>query len=165
MEKNIQNENRRDFLKKAGIFIGVGIGTSSLSSLLNSCQSDQSIFIPPPELYSLDLKDPKYSALQTVGVSIETKIAGKNNNNPLYIKHVDTPTFVVFDSSCSHEGCTVGLPTSPTADIICPCHQVQYNSDTGEVTKNPVSGWSPIPLKKYEVVSFDSANNILKINL
>ncbi len=162
MEKIINNENRRDFLKKAGFMIGVGICAGSVSTILTSCEKDQSIIIPPPQAYSLSLAP--FPKLATAGGIEKVVISGKNNNKPFIIKRIDQTTFVVHDSICPHQGCEVDLPTTPTSGMDCPCHHVVFSPDDGSVMKNPIS-WASQPLPSFKVQQFDSGNNILKIEI
>jgi cytochrome b6-f complex iron-sulfur subunit len=64
---------------------------------------------------------------------------------------VDSATFNVMTSVCTHEGCTVSGIASQT--FVCPCHGSQYSS-SGTVVQGPATR----PLQRYTPTF---ANNVL----
>ena len=115
MENNIKNNERRSFLKKEGLMIGVGLTAGSVSSILNSCDSEQYIYAPLPTTFELDLNP--YPALANIGTAIKITIPGKNGDKPLIIKRKSQDTFVVITSICAHQGCEVDLPPSGSTNF------------------------------------------------
>lgn len=157
--------DRRNFLKKAGTLLGVGLTLPVISSVLTSCEQDEKapVAVVPPGGYDLDLS--KYPKLAAVGGVVKVTIPGKNGGAPLVITRKDAATFVVLDSTCPHAGCEVDLPVGASNEMDCPCHHAFFSNLDGSVTKNPVSGWAGEPLKNYKVNKYDSAKNILNIEI
>lgn len=161
MENN--NNDRRSFLKKAGLMIGVGLSAGTITSILSSCDEEQFFYAPLPETYELSLAN--YPALANVGTAVKVTIPGKNGGKPLMIKRKAADTFVVLSSICAHQGCEVDLPTGGGLNCQCPCHDVAYSIDDGSITKNGISSsWSGKPLAKYDC-TYVSSSNVLKIIL
>lgn len=165
MEKN---KDRRNFMKKAGTFLGLGILAPTIGTVATSCERDevQVIDPPPPTTYDIDLNE--YPALKTVGGDAAFSLDLIDENGEVYqklsivAKRASEDEFWVLDALCRHQGCDVILPDSPDGDLVCPCHNVDFSFETGEVTNKPIS--DPVPdLKKIKVFEFDKANNILKL--
>lgn len=157
MEKKF-NSNRREFLKKTGIVIGMGVALSGSSLLMNSCEKDESP-IPPPPPTKIDLSP--YSSLSAVGGFALVTVASIKKN--LMISRIDNSTFVVLDAVCTHQGCLInGIPNS-SGDITCACHGASFKIVDGSVVKG-VSGWTPIGLKWYTSATYDSAKNQLLVD-
>lgn len=158
-------KNRREFLIAAGSLIGAGALTASLSSFLTSCEKDQ--VLPPPQPTGQVILDiTAYPELMNNGGIIKTTLKDKtgkplNNGNPVIIKRHDDNTFTALDSICPHALCEVDLPTSPTADIDCPCHHVEFSTQDGSITKKPIPA-SVSPLTRF-AAQFDSGRNLLII--
>lgn len=157
------NNKRRDFIKKTGAFIGLGILTPSIASVVTSCEKDEVVSLPPPDTYDIDIS--KYPPLMTVGGMLSVSITLNNGSNKgLVIRRDSEDEFTVLDSLCRHQGCVVELPNEPTGDLLCPCHNVTFSFDTGEVKDKPISDAVPdlLPIKVFE---FDKQNNILKLEI
>jgi Rieske Fe-S protein len=165
MKKENFIEERRNFIKKAGMALGAGIALTSVTGMLNSCEHDESsIPKPPPVTTNIDIN--KYPALNTVGNSIKIVIPKKNNNAPMIFTRVDDNTISVIDSVCTHAGCEVNLPSNTSNEMLCPCHFVVFSKIDGTILKNPLGGsWSQNPLPVFKVVEFDKVNNILKVDI
>lgn len=158
-----KNNNRRKFIKSAGAFIGIGVLTPTLGTVVSSCERDEVEVVEPapPATYDINLND--YPALKTVGGDANASVTLNNGDElGLVIKRASEDEFYVLDSLCRHQGCTVGLPDSPTGDLVCPCHSVKFSFKTGLVTDKPISDAVP-DLKKIKVFEFDKANSILKL--
>lgn len=55
---------------------------------------------------------------------------------------VSQPTegeIVVFDATCTHQGCMVS-DTGDEATLVCPCHNSVFSSESGEVLSGPATG-------------------------
>ncbi len=165
MDKNEINNNRRDFLKKVGTFVGVTISLPVISSVFNSCEQDENpIPQPPKELTQIDLN--KYPPINTVGGSVKILLPGKNNNNPIILYRKSLDEIIVLSTICRHAGCEVNLPQPGKIELRCPCHLVIFSAENGDILINPISSeWSGEPLDKFNVIEFDKANNILKVEI
>jgi Rieske Fe-S protein len=162
MKENTNNE-RREFIKKAGAVAAFGVFASSFASVINSCEQDQvkpAPAIKDPETVDVDII--KFPALQTNGGSVATTVELKSGEKvSIYIHRIDDTNFSVLDPICKHAGCPVNLPSAPGADMICPCHDVHFSAVTGAVTNSPIGAVNP--MKTYKVFKYDAATNILKV--
>ena len=139
---------RRDLIQK--VLIG-GTTFLILPPVLTSCSKDDGDNggNPPPQdkKITLDLTNPTYAALNTVGGFILTQ--------GLIV--ANTPGgFIALDSTCTHQGCTIGY-SSTANNFPCPCHGSVY-STTGGVLNGPTT----VALKSYQA---SKAGNILTITL
>lgn len=139
---------RRDLIQK--VIIG-GVTFLVLPPVLSSCSKDDNGTggtTPPPEKkITLDLTNPTYAALNTVGGFILTQ--------GLIV--ANTPGgYIALDSTCTHQGCTIGY-SSTANNFPCPCHGSVY-STTGAVLNGPTT----VALNSYPA---SKAGNILTITL
>ena len=139
---------RRDLIQK--VIIG-GTAFLILPPVLSSCSKDDDgnggTTPPPGKKITLDLTNPTYAALNTVGGFVVTQ--------GLIV--ANTPGgFVALDSTCTHQGCTIGY-SSTANNFPCPCHGSVY-SVTGGVLNGPTT----VALQAY---STSKSGNILTITL
>jgi len=157
------NNERRDFLKKAGTVFTFGVFASSFASVITSCEKDE--VVPAPPIETVDVSLNPYPDLATPGKFALVKVTKKDGTKlDVIVKRVDMSTFVVLDTLCRHQGCTVTLPDSADKDIICYCHNVTFDMNTGEVKVKPIADAVPA-LIKYKVIAYESATNLLKIKM
>jgi len=123
---------RRDFLKNTTTVLSA----SALAQLLSECSKEQ-VTAKPAANFSIDLSDPKYSDLQTVGGVVLV--------NSVYIVCTAQSAYIALSRVCTHQGCTVNYNSSGK-NFVCPCHGGVYNIN-GKV----VSGPPPAPLAQYQV--------------
>lgn len=154
MHENKYSEQRRDFLKKAGLLIGAGASVSALSSLIVGCK-DETILTPLPKpgaKYIVDLS--KYAALAAEG-GIATVTAAQSDDPAnilsFIIRRFADNKFIVVQSSCSHQ---TDRELNPAVDAngntTCPRHSAVFslNLDTpGKVVED--KGVAFAPLKSY----------------
>jgi len=124
---------RRDFLKNTSTVLSVG----ALAQLLTECGKEELTNTKPAANFSIDLSDPQYSDLKTVG--------GVVLANNIYIVCTGQSTYIALSRVCTHQGCSVGY-NSTGKNFVCPCHGGVYNIN-GKV----VSGPPPSPLAQYQV--------------
>jgi cytochrome b6-f complex iron-sulfur subunit len=123
---------RGDFLK----YTTSAVCSATLLQIMSECSKEN--FNPKPSAnFSIDLTDPKYSALQTVG--------GVVLANNIYIVCTAQSTYIALSRICTHAGCSVSFNSSGKT-FVCPCHGGVYNIN-GKV----VSGPPPSPLAQYQV--------------
>lgn len=61
------------------------------------------------------------------------------NNDPGVVIHLSGQTYVAYDATCTHQGCTVGYDPTTQA-LICPCHGAAYDpSNNGAVLAGPTN--------------------------
>lgn len=78
-----------------------------------------------------------------------------SNTDPGVVIHLSEQTYVAYDTTCTHEGCTVGYDPTTQA-LICPCHGAAYDpSNNGAVLAGPMS----LPLTALRL-RIDSQGNI-----
>ena len=154
---------RRDFIKKAVAVFSFGLFASSFGAVMNSCEKDEVVDPPEPETVEIDLNP--YPVLANPGGFSMVKVTKKDGSKvDVIINRIDQTTFSVIDTICRHMGCTVTLPSSSANDIICLCHNVQFNLKSGEVTVKPIPDAVP-NLTKYKVFEYVAASNVLKVIL
>ena len=139
---------RRNLIQK--VFIG-GTAFLILPPVLSSCSKDENgnggTPPPPSKKITLDLTNPTYAVLNTLGGFILTQ--------GLIV--ANTPSgYVALDSTCTHQGCTIGY-SSTANNFPCPCHGSIY-SVSGGVLNGPTT----VALKSY---SASKSGNILTITL
>ncbi len=124
--------DRIEFIKKSALFCGaIMVG----GALIESCQKNNPA--PAPVNFSINLTDPAYAALKTVGGFIEY-------SNAIVIR-TGASTYVALSDICTHSGCTVSYYSNQN-QIVCPCH-----GGTFDINGNVVSGPPPSALAKYNV--------------
>jgi len=96
---------------------------------------------------TVDLTDPAYAALKTVG-------GFAYKGDIIIIRSTDT-VYIALSKVCTHSQCTVTYNSS-SKDIPCPCHGSKFNTE-GAVLNGPANS----PLKKYNL---KQDGNILTIS-
>ncbi|KAF0237404.1 MAG: Rieske (2Fe-2S) domain-containing [Prolixibacteraceae bacterium] len=86
---------------------------------------------------TVDLTDPDYAALKTVG--------GFAYKGDIIIIRSTETVYIALSKVCTHLQCTVTYSSS-SKDIPCPCHGSKFNTE-GAVLNGPAAS----PLKKYDV--------------
>ncbi len=125
---------RRDFLKDTAALVCLGVATQ----VLTDCTKESSVNPKPSANFSIDLEDPKYTDLKTVGGIVLV--------NNIYIVCTGQSTYIALSRICTHAGCNVNYNSSAKT-FVCPCHGGVYNIN-GKV----VSGPPPAPLAQYQTV-------------
>ncbi len=154
MEFKNNKNNRRNFLKEAGITIGAGLFFMPLFQFFVSCEHQEPIEAKNKELI-VDLN--QYPALGEVGKF--QKIT--ENNIPIVIIRKSQTEFLVLSLICTHQGCEVDLPDINNT-LNCFCHNSKFSVLDGSVINGPDDGSNISSLKKFEN-NFDSKTNQIKI--
>ena len=130
-------------MERRKFFRNFAVGGSLLLTapvLFNSCSDDSedggNNNIPPGGI-TVDLNDPAYAKLKTVG-GFEYK------GDIIIIRSTDT-VYLALSKVCTHSNCTVTYNSS-SKDIPCPCHGSKFSTE-GAVLSPPANS----PLKKYNV--------------
>jgi len=110
----------------AGTFAGCGGGGSSPSS-------PSAPPTPPP--ITGEIRVPLMGIGETVS-AFANLVGGLQT--PLAVTRVSQTEVVAISRVCTHEGCTVNLPTSAGATLDCPCHGSRFRT-TGQVVNGPAS--------------------------
>ena len=153
-----KTNSRRSFLQQAAASVGLVLTAPAIASIVASCETDETTG-PTGKTFAVD--STQYPELASVGGITADTITGLNNGNPVFISRVDDDRFVVFSTTCTHQGCQVGSPESSGANCICPCHGAEYSSADGKVLQQPFGG-SATDLPKFES-SYDPATQLLTI--
>lgn len=89
-------------------------------------------------------------ALPAVGETVN--VAGGQNGQGIAVTRLAAASVVAVSRRCTHQGCTVGLPPSPLANMTCPCHGSVFT-----VSGAVVNGPAPATLLTYSA-TIDTAN-------
>lgn len=127
-------------MERRKFFRNFAVGGSLLLTapvLFNSCSDDSTDEKPPAGGITVDLTDPAFSALNTVG-------GYAYKGDIIIIRSTDT-VYLALSKICTHSQCTVTY-NSTNKNIPCPCHGSLYTT-SGAVVNGP----APNPLKSYDV--------------
>jgi Rieske Fe-S protein len=123
--------SRRQFLLGLAVTAAAG---SLAGAILAACGGSPTAPSPPRTgTVSINLDDPAYAALGTVGGSV--KVAWPNDH-PVIVRRISGGGYEALSSTCPHAGCEVGLPANGV--ISCPCHGSRFDSD-GQLLAGPAS--------------------------
>lgn len=137
--------DRREFARYAfGAVLTGSLLTLLTESGCSPAQTDTSLgpVLPAPTglaPLTVDLNDPRYTALQKVGGAVKIPVSGQA---PLIVSRVDETTYAAFTSRCTHQGCQLPLPNSRGV-ITCPCHGAQFDQ-AGRLLRGPARRDLPI---------------------
>lgn len=140
-------------MERRKFFRNFALGGSLLLTapvLFNSCSDDSSEDENNNNNNSgntVDLNDPAYSNLKTVG-------GYAYKGDIIVIRSTDT-VYIALSKVCTHSSCTVTYNSS-TSELPCPCHGSKFTKE-GAVVNGPATS----PLKKYNVTQ---NGNILTIS-
>lgn len=73
--------------------------------------------------------------LPDVGQTVAINNAGAGGQG-IAVTRLTTNSVVAVSRRCTHQGCTVGLPSSPGANMNCPCHGSVFTTQ-GQVVSGP----------------------------
>ncbi len=123
--------DRKEFLS----LFGVGAVAAVCSYCLAACKvPGQSITAPTGVDFTLDLTNPLYSGLKTVG--------GYVYNNGVIVAHA-AGGYVAVSSACTHQGNTIYYDVGSNL-FVCPAHGSRFGTD-GSVVNGPAAA----PLGRY----------------
>jgi cytochrome b6-f complex iron-sulfur subunit len=122
---------RRNFLKAACTFCAI----APIAGVIESCKKTTAS--GPSANFTIDLTDPGYAALKTVGGSIV--------KSGVIVICTGTNTYVALSDTCTHQGCSLNYD-KPSNELVCPCHGGTYDLN-GKVLGGP----PPSDIKKYSV--------------
>jgi len=127
-------------MERRKFFRNFAVGGSLLLTapvLFNSCSDDSDDEKTPAGGITVDLTDPTFAALKTVG-------GFAYKGDIIIIRSTDT-VYLALSKVCTHSNCTVTYNPS-SKDIPCPCHGSKFSTE-GAVLSPPANS----PLKKYNV--------------
>ncbi len=143
-----ENMNRRGFFAAvAGIIggiIGVVLGVPAIAYLLDPAfkSNAKDTWVSVGKLADMKVGQPYPFSFAIVEVNGWERTA--TSHGGFVIRKSDSPNdMIIFDSRCTHLGCTVNWEANAKA-FICPCHNGKFNIN-GAV----VAGPPPRPLDRY----------------
>lgn len=160
-------EQRRQFLLRAGAMLGITICATSMAAVLNSCEKDESKLVV--QNGNVDVSIASYSELKNVGGAVKTVFSGYNFGKPVIITRVSTTAFLAVSAVCNHQGCEVSPPTTSGGPLTCyyednNCgHGAEFSFSTGAQTKGP-GGSSPSGGLTVIPTTFNGSTNILTLS-
>ena len=157
----MSTSSRRAFLQQAAASVGLVLSASTVASLVAGCETDETNPVAPGKTYDVGLA--AFPELSAVGGIIQTTVTGVNGSEPVFISRIDSATFVVFSTICTHSGCGVDLPADAAGTCICPCHKAEFARSNGAVLKQPTSG-SATDLPRF-ACAYTASTNVLTITV
>jgi Rieske Fe-S protein len=162
---NMNNQERREFIKTSLQGLGITICAGSIMSILSSCEMNEDPIQPQETTFPLiiAIDDPNNSELTRIGGAMYYNHPSLNNGEDFIIIRVDNDSFLALSSFCTHQGCQVNIPSMDKPTIFCPCHFAEFSPLTGEVIKQPNQGTATnLPIFKTE---FNAVDNRLTVYL
>jgi nitrite reductase/ring-hydroxylating ferredoxin subunit len=154
-------QSRRNFLRQATASMGLVLSAPVIAGIVSGCEQDESNPTSPTgQTFRVNVS--QIPDLATVGGITLEAVNGLNDGRPVFISRIGADTFAVFSSVCTHDKCPVDLPSSATADCICPCHRAEFSRADGTVLRQPLVG-SATNLQRY-TATFDAQTGILTIS-
>lgn len=91
--------------------------------------------VPSPNPPASEVRVPLMGIGETVAASVSL-VAGLVT--PLAVTRISETQVVAVSRICTHESCTVALPTAVGATLDCPCHGSRFLT-TGQVVNGPAA--------------------------
>jgi Rieske Fe-S protein len=154
MEDEPNSCKRRRFLADGAALLGLTTIAALFQSLFVGCET--TTIKSTGTIFELDITSEQ--SLSTVGGMVKKKLGSSNGGTPLFIVRQTAQDFLVLNTACTFEGCSVNLPTQSGTNFVCPCCGSEYSTVDGHVIKGP----APAGLRKF-ASSFDATSKILKI--
>lgn len=148
---------RREFLQKSIGLSGLALGITTIGISLTGCEQDELPF-NPSGIQTIRLSD--YPQLSAVGGSATIKF--KKFSFFVIVIRKANDEFLVVNSTCTHQGCTVDAPRSEFDNLLCPCHGSEFSREDASVVWF-AEGGTPRPLKRYQN-TFDTTSQTLQID-
>lgn len=161
----MQTEHRRKFLNQSIHGIGIALCSGTIAALLQSCEMNEDAVNPDitPIPITIDLSMPDYTSLNIIGGAVYANDPKGNNGNDFIIVRLDQETFLTVTSICTHQGCSINLPSTDKSTLFCPCHFAEFSPMTGEVLVQPKQGSATkLPVFRNE---YDKTRNVLIVHL
>ncbi len=115
--------DRKEFLTKLG-FSAAAIAAVSTLGALHGCSANSGSPFPNAKAdFTIDLTDPAYATLKTVG--------GYIVKDGVVVAHTKDGTFAAVTVVCSHQGNPYVMFDGSTNTFFCPVHGARY-STTGQ---------------------------------
>ena len=156
---NMNNQERREFIKSGLQGLGITICAGSIMSILSSCEMNEDPIQPQETTFPLiiAIDAPNNSELTQIGGAMYYNHPSLNNGEDFIIIRVDNDSFLALSSFCTHQGGQVNIPSMDKPTIFCPCHFAEFSPLTGEVIKQPNQGTATsLPIFKTEYNPVDN---------
>ena len=154
MEDEPKSRKRRKILADGAALLGLAASGAMFQTLLGGCES--TTLKSTGTIVEFDTSSEP--ALSIVGGIVKKKLGDSNGGTPVFIIRAAGLDFLVLNTACTFEGCSVNLPTKSGANFVCPCCGSEYSTVDGHVIKGPASA----ALRTF-VSSYDASSKVLKI--
>jgi cytochrome b6-f complex iron-sulfur subunit len=91
-------------------------------------------------------------ALPAIGLTVAANGVGQDGQG-IAVTRLSATSVAAVSLQCTHQGCTLGLPAVPGADLVCPCHGAQFS------VQGVAAPGQGLPALRTFVASIDVANN------
>lgn len=153
MDKQIETNNRREFLKKSLGLAGIALCAGSMTALIESCSSTVTA---NGGTGTFDLTN--VSQLAVDGGVYEYTWNGQFSSFPVIIIRENSSSYLAFSTVCPHEGEQLSYPSNSTSDLVCKAHNSHFSPKTGA----KISGPTPSGLTKY-TASYNAETHVLTV--
>ncbi|MDP2984835.1 MAG: Rieske 2Fe-2S domain-containing protein [Candidatus Latescibacter sp.] len=154
MEDEPKSRKRRKILADGAALLGLTACGAMFQALLGGCES--TTLKSAGTIVEFDTSSEP--ALSAVGGIVKKKLGDSNGGVPVFIIRTAALDFLILNTACTFEGCSVKLPTQSGANLVCPCCGSEYSTSDGHVIKGP----APASFRKF-ASSYDNTTKVLNI--
>lgn len=123
----------------------LGAGAVGAAGVLAACGGSGGSDTPTPAASMASTEVPAQPTLITKTADVPVGGGVVVENKMVVVTQPAEGEYKAFTSTCPHQGCTVNEVTAE--EIICPCHNSKFSSQTGEVLQGPATvGLAPVSI-------------------
>lgn len=125
--------SRRQFVQLTGSFLIASMSASTLLTLFEGCQKEDSNPVRAPQGTTFTIKLSENPELSQIGGFKTFNV----NSTPIIVFRTGQTTFKALSMVCTHQGCTTNWINS-SQQFQCPCHGSKFDKD-GKVIQGPAT--------------------------